>query len=69
MVLALTGAVIVKIEGDLMMYKKRCEKCGMLDLETITAQSPRHESIHESSFRCFKCGTYQNIRIRGEQTQ
>jgi hypothetical protein len=66
MVSALSGAVIVKIDGNLLTYRQKCDKCGTLGALSPTIQKPTGRATHQNYFRCFNCGNNQDIRIYGE---
>jgi predicted nucleic-acid-binding Zn-ribbon protein len=63
---ALSGAVIKSQKGSLIVYSKKCEKCGSIHPgDTTTSISSSSATKLNSSFRCVKCGNNQKIIIQG----
>ena len=65
--IALSGAILIKEDGRMMTYEKKCDRCGALQPGSTYTQSPTGSSTTlQSSFRCFKCGSQVQVRIRGQ---
>ncbi len=61
---AICGAVIVGSDGRSFSYKKRCD-CGHVEPGQTNSTIPSAGSVINTSFRCSKCGTTQEVRIQG----
>jgi hypothetical protein len=59
---ALMGAVIVEDQGDVIVYQKKCEKCGRVDSSRTT--TPKQSGVMSGFFPCVHCRNQQDIRIR-----
>ncbi len=60
MAVAISGAVILGEQGSIVKYKNKCEQCGhVAPGSTSTAIS----NNLNTSFKCFKCGNMQKVRI------
>lgn len=64
MPVALQGSVVVGTRGkSLVLWKKKCERCGYVEGGVTTSNISRGSTYH-SSFMCPKCKHFQKIAIQ-----
>ena len=62
MATAIEGCIVLGMDGNLVRYQKKCEKCGYVDsskLKTGTVFTTWH-----GSFNCPKCKNHQKMTIK-----
>ena len=62
MAVAISGCVITDANGAYIHYKKKCDKCGYLELGQPHGLC--FNSKYESSFRCPKCKYESKVLIK-----
>ena len=65
MAVALSGAVLVEDRGNLVNYRKKCERCGHVEGGGTTTSAPSKGNTLVSSFNCQKCRSHNEVRIMG----
>jgi uncharacterized Zn finger protein len=62
MAVVLNGAVIVKEAGNMIYFRRKCEKCGATESSSAVVTILK-QSRMSTSFRCSKCGNIQKLVI------
>jgi Zn finger protein HypA/HybF involved in hydrogenase expression len=66
MAVALEGAVIISYENKMLKWKKKCEKCGHVDNNTISEMWSGGSSTKKTTtYMCPKCKNNQKVVIQG----
>ena len=64
MALELKGAMLAKREGNSILYRYMCDKCGHIEgtIRVVTARDKGGFPL--ASFSCYNCGHLQQVEIR-----